>query len=107
MKKLLFVLLLSFVCSGIYAQVRSMAPGLTVYANGDSYGYYVDEIPEAVSYEWSVQGNTGAIVWSSDWVNAVDITHSYPGMCDVICTITLIDGSEVVYSLFLDVYEQE
>ena len=106
MKKLLFVLLLSFLCPGIYAQVKANGPG-PYYANGDSYGFYIDEIPGAVSYEWSVQGSTGAVIWPADWtVTAIDLTFSYPGMCDVICTVTLDNGNVEVYALSVDVYEE-
>jgi hypothetical protein len=106
MKKLLFVLLLSFVCSGIHAQVKANSPTTPVYANGDSYGYYIDEIPGAVSYEWSVQGGTGATIWPA-WDTAIDLTYSYPGICEVICTVTMSNSSVVVYSLSVDVYEEE
>jgi hypothetical protein len=104
MKKLLFVLLLSFVGSGMYAQVKANGPG-PYYGNGDSYGFYIDEIPGAVSYDWSVQGNTGAVIWPA-WDTAIDLTFSYAGMCDVICTVTMDNGAVVVYSLSVDVYEE-
>ena len=106
MKKLLFVFFLSLACSTIYAQVKANGPG-PYYGNGDSYGFYIDEIPGAVSYEWSVQGNTGAVIWPADWTDtAIDLTFSYEGMCDVICTVTLSNNTQVVYSLSVDVYEE-
>lgn len=103
MKKLLFVLLLSFAFSGINAQVKSSGQG-QAYNDGNSYGYYIDELPGAVSYEWSVQGNTGAVIWPA-WDTAIDLTFSYPGMCDIICTVTFSNGSVEVYALQIDVYE--
>ena len=106
MKKLIFILLLSFAYSGISAQVWPMSSN-PVYSNGDTYGYYVDEVPDAVSYVWSVQGTTGATIWSSDWETAVDLTHSNAGICDITCTITLDNGSVLVYTLTFDVFEQD
>ncbi|HEY8898012.1 MAG TPA: hypothetical protein VIM79_24470 [Niastella sp.] len=103
MKKLLFALLLSFAFSGINAQVKSSGQG-QAYNDGNSYGYYIDELPGAVSYEWSVQGNTGAVIWPA-WDTAIDLTFSYPGMCDIICTVTFSNGSVEVYALQIDVYE--
>jgi hypothetical protein len=106
MKKLLFVLLLSFASVSMHAQVKANGPG-PYYGNGDSYGFYIDEIPGAVSYVWSVQGTTGAVIWPASWTEtAIDLTFSYQGMCDVICTVTMDNGSEVVYSLSVDVYEE-
>ena len=102
MKKLLFVLLLSIVSSGIFAQIKGT---LKAYNNGDSFGYNIDEIPGAVSYEWSVQGNTGATIWPA-WDTAIDLTFSYPGMCDVICTVTLDNGMVEVYAISVDVYAE-
>lgn len=105
MKKFLFVLLLSFACSGIYAQVKANGPG-PYYSNGDSYGFYVDEVPNAVSYDWSVYGGTGATIWPADWTpTAIDLTFSNPGICEVTCTITLDNGAQLVYTLSVDVYE--
>lgn len=106
MKKLIAVLLFSLMCTGIYAQVKANAPYLTVYANGDSYGYYIDPIPGAISYEWSTLGNTGAIIWPA-WDTAIDITFSHPGMCDVICMVTMDNGTVVEYGLSVDVYEED
>ena len=106
MKKLLFVLLLSFACSGIYAQVKANGPG-PYYGNGDSYGFYVDEVPGAVSYEWSVYGGTGAVIWPADWTDtAIDLTFSYAGICEITCTITLANNTQLVYTLSVDVYEE-
>ena len=107
MKKLLFILLLSFASSAMYAQIKSSGGWESgPYANGDSYGYEIAEIPGAVSYEWSVQGSTGAVIWPA-WDTAVDLTFSYPGMCDLICTVTLSNGSVEVYLLSIDVYNEE
>jgi hypothetical protein len=106
MKKLLFVLLLSLVCSAMYAQVRPLYPDMPVYANGDSYGFYIEEIPGAVSYEWSVQGANEAVIWPAD-PTAVDLTFSYPGMYDLICTVTMSNGSVEDYALVINVYEEE
>jgi len=106
MKKLLVVLLLSVACSAIHAQVKPNGPG-PYYANGDSYGFYIDEIPGAVSYDWSVQGGTGAHIWTADWtVTAIDLTFSHAGMCDVICTVTLDNNTVEVYAISVDVYEE-
>ena len=107
MKKLLFILFLSFACSAINAQVKANSPG-PAYANGDSYGFYIDEIPGALSYEWSINpGTTGAVLWRADWTDlAVDLTFSHPGMCDVICTVTF-DNRVEVYAYSADVYEEE
>jgi hypothetical protein len=97
MKKLLFILLLSLASSAMYAQITgSNGP----YANGDSFGYNIDDIPGAVSYEWSVQGATGAIIWPA-WDTAVDLTFENSGICDLTCTVTLDDGSVEVYTLTL------
>jgi len=106
MKKLLFVLFLTFATSSIYAQVKAnIGPNGITYANGDSYGYYIDEIPGAVSYEWSVVGQ-GATVWPA-WDTAIDITYSNPGGYIVRCTVTLDNGNVQVYELDVDVWEPE
>ena len=106
MKKLLFILFLSFVCTSIHAQVKANSPSTPVYNNGDSYGYYIDEIPGAVSYTWSVVGPSGgAMIWPA-WDTAIDITFSKRGMYDVICTVTMDSGPDVVYALSVDVYEE-
>jgi len=105
MKKLLFVLFLSFACSSIYAQVKANSNS-TVYCNGDSYGYYIDEIPGAVSYTWSVLGWAGgATIWPG-WDTAIDITYSKAGIYDVICTVEMSSGPDLVYGLAVDVYEE-
>jgi hypothetical protein len=101
MKKLLFILLLSFASSAMYAQIKSSGQGQP-YTDGDSYGYEIVAIPDAVSYEWSVQGNTAAVIWPA-WDTAVDLTFSYPGICELICTVTLSNGSVEVYSLSFNV----
>ncbi len=105
MKKLLLVLFLSFVSSAIYAQaqIRANQPSETKYANGDSYGFYIDEIPNAESYVWSVQGNTGATIWPA-WDTAIDLTFSYAGGCDLCCTVTLSNNTVLVYWYYVDVY---
>jgi len=106
MKKLLVVLLLSFACSAINAQVKANGPG-PYYANGDSYGFYIDELPGAVTYDWSVQGGTGAVIWHADWTDtAIDLTFSHAGMCDVICTVTFDNSPAEVYGISVDVYEE-
>ena len=107
MKKLIFIALLSFLCSGIHAQVKANSPSQIKYCNGDSYGFYIDEIPGAVAYTWSTMGATQAHIWDTGIETAVDLTFSRPGMCDVICTVTMDDGSEVVYAYVTDVYEEE
>ncbi|HEX6428338.1 MAG TPA: hypothetical protein VF008_11655 [Niastella sp.] len=101
MKKLLFVLLLSFASSAMYAQIKSSGQGQP-YTDGDSYGYEIVPVPGAVSYEWSVQGNTAAVIWPA-WDTAVDLTFSYQGICELICTVTLDNGSVEVYSLSFNV----
>jgi len=106
MKKLVFVFLLSLACSAINAQVKANGSG-PYYGNGDSYGFYVDEVPGAVSYEWSVAGGTGAVIWPADWTDtAIDLTFSYAGICEITCTITLSNGSQVIQTLSVDVYEE-
>lgn len=106
MKKILFALFLTFACSSIYAQVKSNSgPNFQPYANGDSYGYYIDEIPGAVLYEWSVEGNSQATIWPA-WDTAIDLTFSRAGYCNVICTVTMDDNSVVVYSLYVEVIDE-
>lgn len=118
MKKLLLVLFLSFACSTIYAQtktkeaslvapsknaatvyyIKANQPSYPVYSNGEAYGYYIDEIPGAVSYEWSIVGN-GVRLWLVDWDSkAVDLTFSYQGYCTLTCTVTMSDNSVQVYT---------
>jgi hypothetical protein len=104
MKKLLFVLLLSLAGFAMQAQVKANGPG-PYYANGDSYGFYIDELPNAVSYVWSVQGSTGATIWPA-WDTAIDLTFSHAGMCDVICTVTFDNNTVEVYGISVDVYEE-
>ncbi|MES2276503.1 MAG: hypothetical protein V4592_10795 [Bacteroidota bacterium] len=96
MKKLLFVLLLAFAGTGVFAQVKPNSSG-PVYANGDSYGYYVDEQPGAISYDWSVQGNTNATIYPA-WDTAIDIIFSNAGFEDVICTVTTATTSYPLYA---------
>ena len=105
MKKLLFVLFFSLVCSAIQAQVKANNPSATYYANGDSYGFYIDEIPGAVSYEWSVTGDSGAVIWPG-WDTAIDITFGDEGYCQIFCTVTLSNGSVQVHELEVIVYEE-
>ncbi|MNL19716.1 hypothetical protein D3C87_1409320 [compost metagenome] len=106
MKKLLFVLFLSFACTSIYAQVKANSPSTTMYCNGDSYGFYIDEIPGAVSYTWSVLGWAGgATIWPG-WDTAIDMTFSKPGIYDIICTVQMDSGPDQVYGLAVDVYEE-
>ncbi|TKC54954.1 hypothetical protein FBD94_25700 [Pedobacter hiemivivus] len=98
MKKLLFVLFLTFACSSIYAQIKANMPSAPVYSNGESYGYYIDEIPGAVSYVWSVEGTSGAIIWTMPWdEKMVDLTFSRPGYSHIYCTVTMSDDSVEVY----------
>jgi len=97
MKKLLFVLFLTLTTSGLFAQVK--ASGDSPSTNGDSYGYYINEIPNAASYEWSVVGEPGgATIWPA-WDTAIDMTFSKPGGYIVRCTVTLDDGTVQVYDL--------
>lgn len=104
MKKILLILFLSVVSTTIYAQTPQVRANSTEdkYANGDSYGFYIDEIPGAVSYEWSVQGTTDAHIWPA-WDTAIDLTFSHSGYCDVICTVTMDNNTVVVYSLYIGV----
>ncbi len=105
MKKWIFATLLFLGFSGsILAQVKANT-NQTLYCNGDSYGFYIDPIEGAVSYEWSTQGLTQATIWPA-WDTAIDLTFSRPGMCDVICTVTMDDNSVRVYALQVDVYEE-
>lgn len=106
MKKLLFVLLLSFACTSIYAQVKETNLGQEVYSNGDSYGYYIDAIPGAISYDWSIQGSGDAIIYpvGDRWI---DIIFEDPGYYDVICVVTMSDNSKVTYALYVSVTEEE
>ncbi|MDR6783823.1 hypothetical protein ABIE26_002788 [Pedobacter africanus] len=98
MKKLLFILFLSFASSSIYAQIRANAPSIPETANGESYGYYIDEIPGAVSYEWSVDGDAGAVIWLMPWNDkVVDLTFSWAGYCHLYCTVTKSDNSVEVF----------
>lgn len=99
MKKLLFVLFLSFACSTIYAQVRENNPGQPTYANGDSYGYFIDEIPGAISYSWSVQGTEGGHILFPAGDRLIDIIFTKVGYYDIICVVTLSDYSEVTYAI--------
>lgn len=96
MKKLLFVLFLSFACTTIYAQVKETNPGQPVYANGDSYGYYIDDIPGAISYEWSVEALGGYTIYPAGdrWI---DIIFSNTGNYRIICVVTMSDFSEVIH----------
>lgn len=119
MKKLLLALFISLSCSSIYAQkknsqispqapasntlieyyIKANQPSSPVYSNGDSYGYYIDNIPGAVSYEWSIVSNGGVRLWLVDWDDkAVDLTFSYQGYCTLTCTVTMSDNSVVVYT---------
>ena len=103
MKKLLFILFFCFASSSIYAQITGEA---TAYANGDSFGYSVNEVPGAVSYDWSVSGNSQATIWSSWEDTAIDLTFSHAGGCIVTCTITLSNSSVIVYYMDVDVYSE-
>lgn len=119
MKKLLLVLFISLICSSIYAQaktnqvrpqvptstalidyyIKANQPSSPVYSNGEAYGYYMDAIPGAVSYEWSIVSNGGVRLWLVDWDDkAVDLTFSYQGYCTLTCTVTMSDNSVVVYT---------
>jgi hypothetical protein len=102
MKKLLFILFFCFASSSIYAQITGSS---TAYANGDSFGYSVNEVSGAVSYDWSVSGNAQATIWPA-WDTAIDLTFSHAGGCIVTCTITLSNSSVLVYDKDIDVYEE-
>lgn len=99
MKKLLFILLLSFTCSSIYAQIKPSSPGQQETANGEGYGYYIDEIPGAVSYEWSTEDDAGATIWYVwPWdTKVIDITFSTPGYCHLYCTVTMSDNTVEIF----------
>nr|WP_121270275.1 hypothetical protein [Pedobacter schmidteae] len=118
MKKLLLILVISLTCSTIYAQtktspagvqlassntltqyyIKANQPSFPVYSNGEAYGYYIDEIPGAVSYEWSIVGHN-VVLWLSMWDDkAVDLTFSYQGYCTLTCTVTMSDNSVQVYN---------
>ncbi|MES2275113.1 MAG: hypothetical protein V4592_03760 [Bacteroidota bacterium] len=105
MKKLLFVLFLTFACSSLYAQVHKNQPGDTCYSNGDSYGVYIDDIPGAVSYDWSVDGTSQATIWPG-WDTAIDLTFSHRGYCVVTCMVTMSNSAVVPYTLYIDVYDE-
>ncbi|MEO6520076.1 MAG: hypothetical protein ABIN91_00230 [Mucilaginibacter sp.] len=107
MKKLLFVLLLSFASSGLFAQqVKANQPSDIKYSNGDSYGFYVDDVPGAVSYDWWVEaGVTQATIWPA-WDTAIDLTFSHAGYCIVHCTITMSSGTPIDMPLVVDVYDE-
>ncbi|SHE44082.1 hypothetical protein [Pedobacter caeni] len=106
MKKLLFVLFLSFACTSIYAQVKATNPDLPVYNNGDSYGYYIDEIPGALYYTWTVVGpEGGSTVWYAG-DRAIDVVFSKKGMYDIICTVTMADGPDLLFALSPYVQEE-
>jgi len=106
MKKLLFILLLCFAGSGVYAQVKANDPTMIKYSNGDSYGFYVDDVPDAVSYTWSVDpGVTQATIWPA-WDTAIDLTFSHAGHCTIYCTVTTSSGPPIVLSLEVDVYDE-
>lgn len=105
MKKLILALFLTFAFTAGFSQVKGPSGGTVIYSNGDSYGFWIDPIPGAVSYEWSTLGNTGALIWPA-WDTAIDITFSHPGMCDVICMVTMENGDVVEYGLQVDVYEE-
>lgn len=87
---------LSFACTTIYAQVKENNPGQPIYANGDSYGFYIDEIPGAISYEWSVMGYDYLLFPVGD--RLLDIIFLQPGYYDVICTVTMSDYTEVIHA---------
>lgn len=106
MKKLIFLLLLSVLCTGVFAQIKLAQPWKPVLNDGDSYGYYLDPIPGAVSYVWSVTGNTGAIIWPA-WDEAVDLTFSYAGYCLLTCTVTMEDNSVQLHSIEITVSEAD
>lgn len=103
MKKLCLLLFLSFACSSIYAQVKANQPSEIKYANGDSYGFYIEEVADAVSYTWSVEGTSGATIWPA-WDTAIDLTFSYAGYCIVKCTVAKSTGPDEEFTLYVDVY---
>lgn len=106
MKKLLFVLLLALTSSGVYAQVKANQPSETKYANGDSYGFYIEPVADAVSYTWSVEGSSGATIWPA-WDTAVDLIFSSAGYCILKCTVAKSTGPDEEFTLYVDVYDPE
>lgn len=104
MKKLLLVLFLSFACSSIYAQVKANQPSDVKYANGDSYGFYIEEVPDADTYTWSVDGTSGATIWPG-WDTAIDLTFSHAGYCILKCTVTKTVGPPEEFYLYIEVYD--
>nr|WP_121270277.1 hypothetical protein [Pedobacter schmidteae] len=106
MKKLLFVLFLSFACSSIYAQVKETNGGQPTYANGDSYGYYINAIPGAISYDWSIQGPANGYIIYPAGDRWMDVIFSKVGYYDIICVVTMSDYSEVTYAISIPVSEE-
>jgi hypothetical protein len=103
MKKLLFVLFLTFASSTLFAQVKANGgPGHKPCAQSDTYGYYIDEIPDAVSYEWSSIGGS-LIEYASD--TSIDAAFFSPGWHIIRCTVTLSDNTVVVYDLDVEVID--
>jgi|GEM_PF-1136279 len=106
MKKLLFILLLSFTCSSIYAQIKPWTFGQQEIANGESYDYYIDEIPGAVSYEWSIEGPSTVILsfpWAPWDPKVVAMAFSRSGQWTLYCTVTMGDNSVQVYDYLIGV----
>jgi hypothetical protein len=95
MKKLLIVLLLSFACTTIYAQVTSFSTD--IYADGNSYGFSVTPISNAVSYDWHVQGSGTSTIYYSGTVmeSLIDVIFDSPGYYDITCIITLEDDTQI------------
>lgn len=106
MKKLLFVLFLSFACTTIYAQVTSYETD--IYANGNSYGFSVVPVSGAVSYEWHVQGSGGSnIYYVSGADHLIDVIFFAPGYYDVTCIVTMEDNSQVEHWCGVGVKQEE
>jgi len=99
MKKLLFVLFLTFATATVFAQVQANDPTQTIYANGDSYGYTVQPVAGAIDYTWSVTG--GASIFPA-WDTAIDIIFPTAGYYTVTCTVTRDSLPPLTFDL--DVY---
>ena len=104
MKKLLFVMFLTFASTSLFAQidVKPTSPNTPMYA-GDSYGFYIDEVPDAVAYTWSLTGATNSTIYPSSFSDRyIDVLFGQAGYTDVTCTVTLSNNTEVVYSFYAE-----
>lgn len=107
MKKLLIVLLLSFACTTIYAQVTPFSTD--IYADGNSYGFSVNPVSNAVSYAWYVQGPGNTTIYFNGTVmeNMIDVIFDSPGYYDITCIITLENDTQIEHWCGVGVKKEE